>query len=69
MIEKVQIQKRLGLKLDKNLCFKEHLKDKFAKVNRRIGILKKLSVFIPRHPLITLQILYTTAPRLHRHYL
>ena len=69
MIEKVQIQKRLGLKLDKNLSFKEHLKDKFAKVNRRTGILKKLSVFIPRHPLITLQILYTTSPRLHRHYL
>ena len=54
VVEKVQTQKHLGLKLDKNLSFKEHLKDKFAKVNRRIGILKKLSVFIPRHPLITL---------------
>ena len=54
VVEKVQNQKQLGLKLDKKLSFKEHLKDKFAKVNGRIGILKKLSVFIPRHPLITL---------------
>ena len=44
-IEKVQTQKHLGLTLDKKLCFKEHLKDKFTKVNRGIGILKKLSRF------------------------
>ena len=41
VVEKVQTQKHLGLKLDKKLSFKEHLKDKFAKVNRGIGILKK----------------------------
>ena len=38
----------------KKLSFKEHLKDKFAKVNRRIGILKKMSGLLPRHSLITL---------------
>ena len=54
VVEKVQTQKHLGLKLDKKLSFKEHLKDKFAKVNRGIGILKKLSGFLPRHSLITL---------------
>ena len=54
VVEKVQTQKHLGLKLDKKLSFKEHLQDKFAKVNRGIGILKKLSGFLPRHSLITL---------------
>ena len=54
MVEKVQTQKHLGLKLEKKLIFKEHLKDKFAKVNRGIGILKKLSGFLLRHSLITL---------------
>ena len=52
--EKVQTQKHLGLKLDKKLSFNEHLKDKFVKVNRGIGILKKLSGFLPRHSLITI---------------
>ena len=46
VVEKVQTQKHLGLKLDKRLSFKEHLKDKFAKVNRKIEILKKLSELI-----------------------
>ena len=41
VVEKVQTQKHLGLKLEKKLSFKEHLKDKFSKVNRGIGILKK----------------------------
>ena len=50
--EKVQTQKHLRLKLDKKLSFKEHLKDKLAKVNRGIGILKKLSGFLPRHSLL-----------------
>ena len=36
------------------LSSKKHLEDKFAKVNRRIGILKKLSGFLPRYSLITL---------------
>ena len=54
MVEKVQTQKHLGLKVDKKLSFKEHLKDKFAKANRGIGILKKLSGFLPHHSLITL---------------
>ena len=70
MVEKVQTQKHLGLKLDKKLSFKEYLKDKFAKVNRGIGILKK-SERILTTPFINyfLQILYTVSPRLRRHYL
>ena len=54
VVEIVQTQKHLGLKLDKKLNFKEYLKDKFPKVNRGIGILKKLSRFLPSHSLVTL---------------
>ena len=46
VVEKVQTQKHLGLKLAKTISFKEHLQDKFAKVNRGIGILKKLNGFL-----------------------
>ena len=52
--EKLKIQKHLGLKLDKKLNFKEHLKDKFAIVNKGIRLLKILSNYLPRHSLVTL---------------
>ena len=65
VVEKAQTQNYLGLKLDKKLSFKEHLKDKFAKVNRGIRILKKLSGFLPRHSLITL---YKSLIRPHLDY-
>ena len=45
LIGRVQIQKHLELKLDKKLRLKELLQDKFAKINRKIGSLKKLSGF------------------------
>ena len=54
VVEKVKTQKHLGLKLDEKLNFKEHLKDKFAIVNKGIGMLKKLSNCLPRHSLATL---------------
>ena len=54
VVKKVQSQKHLGLKLDKKLNLKEHLKNKFSKVNRGIGILIKLSGFLPHQSLITL---------------
>ena len=54
VVKKVQSQKHLGLKLDKKLNLKEHLKNKFSKVNREIGILIKLSGFLPHQSLITL---------------
>ena len=65
VVEKVQTQKHLRLKLDKKLSFKERLKDKLAKVNRGIGILKKLSGFLPRNSLITL---YKSLIRPHLDY-
>ena len=54
VVEKWKTQKHLGPKLDKKLSFKERLKDKIAKINMGIGILKKLSGFLPHHSLITL---------------
>ena len=45
VVEKCKPKSNLELRLDKN----EHLKDKFAKVNRGIGILRKLGGFLPRH--------------------
>ena len=42
VVERVKIQKHLGLKLDEKLNFKEHLKDKFVIVNKGIGMLKEL---------------------------
>ena len=39
VVEKVKTQKHLGLKLDEKLYFKEHLKDKFAIVNKGTGML------------------------------
>ena len=59
VVEKVKIQKHLGLKLDEKLNFKEHLKDKFAIVNKGIGMLKKLSNYLPRHSLLTLYKAFT----------
>ena len=54
VVVQVKNQKHLELKLDKKLNFKEHLKDKFAIVNKEIGMLKKLSNYLPRHSLVTL---------------
>ena len=61
----MKAQKHSGLKLDEKLNFKEHLKDKFAIVNKGIGILKKLSNYPPRHFLVTL---YKTFIRPHLDY-
>ena len=54
VVKTVETQKHLGLKLDERLNFREHLKDKFAIVNKGIKMLKKLSNYLPRHYLVTL---------------
>ena len=54
VVEKVKTQKHLGIKLDERLNFREHLKDKFVIVNDEIGMLKKLSNYLPRHSLVIL---------------
>ena len=54
VVEKVKTQKYLGLKLEKRLNFREHLKDNFAVNNKGIEMLKKLSNYLPQHALVTL---------------
>ena len=65
VVEKVKTQKHLGLKLDEKLNFKEHLKDKFAIVNKGIGMFKKLRNYLPCHSLVTL---YKAFTRRHLDY-
>ena len=51
VVEKVKTQKHLGLNLDERLNYRENLKNKCAINNKRIGMLKKLSNYLPRHSL------------------
>ena len=48
----MKTQKHLGLNLDERLNYRENLKNKCAINNKRIGMLKKLSNYLPRHSLI-----------------
>ena len=47
-------QKHLGMFLDTKLDFQEHLKSIFSKVNKAIGLLRKLHHILPRSPLLTI---------------
>ena len=47
-------QKYLGIVLDTKLDFLEHLKIIFSKVNKAIGLLRKLHHILPRSPLLTI---------------
>ena len=53
-VEKTSCQKHLGMHLDEKLSFNTHIKDKIAKANKGIGIIRKLSYFLPRESLITI---------------
>ena len=58
-------QKHLGVYLDEKLNFNIHLKEKFEKFNKSIGILRKLHNILPRPALITL---YKSFVRPHLDY-
>ena len=45
-------RKHLGMFLDIKLDFQEHLKSIFSKVNKKIGLLRKLHHILPRYPLL-----------------
>ena len=53
-VEKTSCQKHLGMHLDEKPSFNTHIKDKIAKANKGIGIIRKLSYFLPRESLITI---------------
>ena len=46
-------QKHLGMHLDKKLNFEEHLSKVEAKVNKSVGIIRKLQNVLPRSALLT----------------
>ena len=47
-------QKHLGIILDNRLSFEKHLRLVFNKINRTIGLLRKLQYLIPRSALLTI---------------
>ena len=47
-------QKHLGMLLDVKLDFQEHLKNIYSKVNKTIGLLRKLHNTLPRLSLLTI---------------
>ena len=53
-VSQVNFQTHLGVILDVQLTFEEHLKNVFNKANKTIGHLKKLSNLLPRQALVTI---------------
>ena len=53
-VQSLSVHKHLGLSLDSKLNLQEHLKEKSAKANTGIGVIKKLSCYIPRKSLLTI---------------
>ena len=51
-------QKHLGMQLDRKLNFEEHLSKVESKVNKTIGIIRKLQNVLPRSALITIYKLF-----------
>ena len=54
LIEQVSSQKHLGMILDTKLNFQEHIKDIPTKVNKTIGLLRKLQNILPRGSSLTI---------------
>ena len=54
IVSQANSQKHLGITLDFKLTFEEHLLNVFKKVNKTIGLLRKLQNLLPRATLITL---------------
>ena len=53
-IESVSSQKHLGMTLDTKLNFQEHIKSILTKVNKTIGLLRKLQNILSRESLLTI---------------
>ena len=64
-VSQTNSQKHLGMQLDKKLNFEEHLKKVESKVNKTIGIIRKLQNVLPRSALLTI---YKSFIRLHLDY-
>ena len=59
IVSSKESHKHLGMILDKKLSFDHHLREKIAKANKGIGLIKRLYNFLPRltlHEIWSLQI-------------
>ena len=54
IITKCNHHKHLGIILDSNLNFNTHIDQKIKKCNKLIGLIKRLSVNLPRNPLLAI---------------
>ena len=54
LIHQVQLQKHLGLFLDPQLSFDEHIQCILTKTRKMIGLIRKLQPIIPRSALLTI---------------
>ena len=64
-IAQTNLQKHLGMQLDKKLNFEEHFHKVESKVNKTIGIIRKLQNVLQRSALLTI---YKSFIRLHLDY-
>ena len=54
IITKCDHQKQLGIILDSNLTFNTHIDQKIKTCNKLIGLIRRLSVNLPRNALLTI---------------
>ena len=62
VVAKMNEYKHLGLILDSSLSFKKHLNEKIIKAKKNLGIIKHLSIYLPRK---TLDQMYKALIRSH----
>ena len=65
VVAKINEYKHLGLILDSSLSFKKHLNEKTIKAKKNLGIIKHLSIYLPRK---TLDQMYKALIRSHLDY-
>ena len=53
-------QKHFGLYIDEKLNFSNHIKEIISKVNKGIGIIRKLRYILPRNALLTIYKAFTS---------
>ena len=58
LVKQVPSQKHLGMISHNKLNFQEHLKNTLNKVNKTVGLLRKLKNFLPRGPLLKIYKLF-----------
>ena len=60
-ISKCPHQKHLGIVLDLKLIFNAHVDQKIKKCNRKISLIRRLSITLPRNALLTTYIFCKTS--------